>query len=177
MMCPILPVDRPAGSLSKCRVNRLIISLLAWEIFLSGGVLHAAPLETGGSIPKISARDQHGADYVFTNGTAFLLIALDMESAKAANKKLAEQGAGFLEKHGAVYLMDIHAMPGIARYFALPKMRKYPHRIVLMETADALNWVPAKAGHITILKLTPEGRIKTVSYWQPAAEPAADLFN
>jgi len=158
-------------------VNRLILSLLAWWILLSAGALHAAPAEIGDPIPKISTRDQHGTDYVFTNGTAFLLIARDMDSAKAANKKLAELGAGFLEKHGGVYLMDIHAMPAIARYFALPKMRKYPQRIVLIETADALNWVPAKAGHVTILKLTPEGRIKTVSYWQPAAEPAADLFN
>ena len=32
-------------------------------------------------------------------------------------------------------------MPFVARVFALPKMRKYPQRIVLVETAGTLAWV------------------------------------
>ena len=136
----------------------------------------AAPLEVGGAIPKLSAQDQHGVAYTFTNGTTYLLIALDMDSAKAANQKLAEQGKGFLEKHGAVYLMDIHPMPEVGKFFALRKMRKYPQRIILIETKDTLNWVPTKASHVTVLKLTKEGRIEKISYWQPAAEAATELF-
>lgn len=137
----------------------------------------AEPLGVGGAIPAIVAKDQRGAAYTFTNGTAYLLIALDMDSAKAANPKLASQGAGFLEKHGAVYLMDIHTMPSIARVFALPKMRKYPQRIVLIETADSMNWVPVKTKRLTVLKLTPEGRIEKIAYWQPAKEPVTKLFD
>lgn len=145
-------------------------------VWLSCLTLPAAPLEVGGQIPAIAAKDQHGASYIFTNGTAYLLIALDMDSAKAANQKLAAQGTGFLEKQNAVYLMDIHPMPAIGKYFALRKMRKYPQRIILIETANTMNWAPTKANHVTVLKLNSEGRIAKIAYWQPATETARSLF-
>ena len=68
----------------------------------------------GDAVPSISAKDQHGTDYVFTNGTRFLLIATERKSAKSANLIFAGQDRGFLENHGAVYVMDIHTMPAIA---------------------------------------------------------------
>jgi hypothetical protein len=154
----------------------IIRSWLALEICLLSLPVLAAPLNVGDAVPEISAKDQHGAAYAFTNGTAFLLIATEMASAKAANQKLAEQGAGFLEKHDAALLMDIHTMPGIARLFALPKMRKYPQRIVLVEKAQSLDWVPVKPGHVTVLSLTAEGRIKQISYWNSGSDPVTGLF-
>lgn len=145
-------------------------------ILLSCQLATAAPLAVGDAIPAVAAKDQHGAAYTFTNGTAFLLVAVEMDAAKAANQKLAAEGAGYLEKHGAAYLMDIHPMPGIAKVFALPKMRKYPHRIVLIETKGVLNWAPSKPGHVTLLALNPEGRVSNISYWNPASESASGLF-
>jgi hypothetical protein len=136
----------------------------------------AAPLAVGDAIPATTAKDQHGVAYTFTNGTAFLLVAVEMDAAKAANQKLAAEGAGYLEKHGATYLMDIHPMPGIAKVFALPKMRKYPHRIVLIETKGVLNWAPSKPGHVTVLTLNPEGRVQKIGYWNSATESASGLF-
>lgn len=150
--------------------------LLVLGILLCCLATDAAPLAVGDAIPAISSKDQHGAAYTFTNGTAFLLVAVEMDAAKAANKKLAEQGAGYLEKHSATYLMDIHPMPGIAKVFALPKMRKYPHRIVLIETKGVLNWAPTKPGHVTVLTLNPEGRVQKIAYWQPVTEPVTGLF-
>lgn len=157
-------------------MKRLICSWLAGGICLLSLPAPAAPLDLGDAVPEISAKDQHGTHYVFTNGTAFLLIATEMESAKAANQKVAAQGAGFLEKHDAALLMDIHTMPGIARFFALPKLRKYPQRIVLVEKAESLDWVPVKPGHVTVLKLTPAGRIQQIRYWNSATEPVTGLF-
>ena len=148
--------------------------IIMWLAGWAAGKALATPLQVGDAIPPITAKDQHGVNYVFTNGTAYLLIVQDMENAKAANHKLAEQGGGFLEQHGAVYLMDIHTMPGIARFFALPKMRKYPQRIVLIDAPDALNWVPAKTGYATILKLTSAGHIEKISYWQATRESLKD---
>lgn len=144
--------------------------------WLSSVAVNAAPLAVGDAIPAITAKDQHGAAYAFTNGTTHLLVAVEMDAAKAANQKLTGQGAGFLEKHGAVYLMDIHPMPGIAKVFALPKMRKYPHRIVLIETKGVLNWAPTKAGHVSVLSLTPDGKVSKIAYWNPATDPASSLF-
>lgn len=157
--------------MKRFRLPALITLALAFTL-----LAQAAPLEVGGEIPKISALDQHGVAYTFTNGTACLLIAMDMDSAKAANQKLAAEGTGFLEKHNAVYLMDVHTMPAVGQFFALRKMRKYPQRIILIETANSMNWVPVKTNHITVLKLTKEGKVQKISYWQPATEAAGDVF-
>ena len=82
----------------------------------------AAPLAVGDAVPSFSAKDQHGKEFVFTNGVHFLLVATERACGTSANHKLADQGAGFLEEHQAIYVMDIHTMPGVARLFALPKM-------------------------------------------------------
>jgi hypothetical protein len=155
--------------------NAVCIALFLglWMLSL---VVTAAPLQEGDAVPAITAKDQHGTAYTFTNGTAHLLIAVEMEAAKAANQKLAAQGADFLGKHGAAYLMDIHPMPRIAKVFALPKMRKYPQRIVLFETKGDLSWAPTQPGQVTVLSLTPAGRVRKIAYWNPATEPADSLF-
>jgi hypothetical protein len=130
----------------------------------------------GDAVPSISAKDQHGIDCVFTNGTGFLLIATEKENAKSANLIIAGQGMGGLEKHGAVYMMDIHTMPAIARLFALPKLRKYPHRIVLIDSPNTLSWVMVRPGMITVLALKPDSRIMKISFWDPGKEPLSVAF-
>ena len=136
----------------------------------------AAQLTVGDTVPSFSAKDQHGKEFVFANGVQFLLVATERACGTSANHKLAEQGPGFLEEHQAVYVMDIHTMPGVARFFALPKMRKYPQRIVLVETAGTLGWVPTQPGRVTVLTLTSAGRIQKISFWNPDSEPVAGCF-
>ena len=136
----------------------------------------AEQLKVGDTVPAISAKDQHGTEFIFTNTVRALLVATEMAPAKAANLKLAQQGAGFLEKHQAAYLMDIHAMPAVARYFALPKMRKYPHRIVLIETEATLKVFPAKPDCVTVLTISSARRIEKIEYWSPAQESVSKYF-
>jgi hypothetical protein len=136
----------------------------------------AGTLTLGDPVPAISARDQHGVNYAFTNGTKYLLIAVEKGSATTANHKIADQGAGYLEAHGAVYMMDIHTMPSIGRFFAFPKMRKYPERIILIDAPHVLDWVPVKTGCLTVLKLTLDGHIQGIGYWNPNTEPVSQCF-
>jgi len=130
----------------------------------------------GDAVPLLAARDQYGTNFILTTNFQYLLIVKEMACAKTVNHKLAAQGTGFLEKHQAAYLMDIHTMPGIARFFALPKMRKYPERIVLVDTADALARIPVQDSEVTVLTLTPDLRIKKISYWNPDRDPIANVF-
>jgi hypothetical protein len=157
-------------------MNAILRRLVVLWIGLLGISTHAAPLAVGDAVPAISAKDQHGAAFAFTNGTQFLLVATEMNSSISANKKLAEQGAGFLEKHSACYLMDIHTMPTVARWFAFPKMRKYPERIVFVDDAQTLAAVPVRTNCVTVLALTPAGRIQKIAYWNPDHEPATSCF-
>lgn len=137
----------------------------------------AAPLAVGDAVPGIGAKDQFGKDFILTTNLQFLLIATEMACAKTANHKLAEPGAGYLEKHQAAYLMDIHTMPTVARWFALPKLRKYPQRIVLVDSAETLKAVPVQTNCVTVLAVTTTGRIEKISYWNPAREPVAGYLH
>jgi hypothetical protein len=153
--------------------------LLRGVLFILAMVALAAPageLKVGDAVPGFSAKDQFGQDFKFEPGLKYLLLGFDMGVSKSANLKLADLGAGWLEKHGAAYLLDTHTMPAIARVFALPKMRKYPHRIILGDDAAVLAPFPRQEGHITVLTLAPDGKIKEVRYWHPTDEPLAPLL-
>jgi hypothetical protein len=149
---------------------------LGLVFFLLGVSARAAPLAVGDAVPVITANDQHGTAFQFTNGVRWLLVVTERACSKSANEKLAAAGADFLEQHQAAYLMDIHTMPAIARVFAFPKLRKYPHRIVLVDTADALTAFPAQPGRVTVLALSPAGRVDKISYWNPTSEPVAGFL-
>jgi len=136
----------------------------------------ASQLAIGDLVPVISATDQHGQSFVSTNGFQFILIATEMACAKSANQKLAEQGAGFLDRHHAAYLLDIHTMPGIARFFAFPKMRKYPYRIILVDKAETLAAFPAHSGRVTVVTVSPGCRVEKISFWDPESEPMTVCF-
>ena len=138
--------------------------------------VHAAQMAVGDAVPMIAAKDQHGAEFIFTNGNKFLLVATERVCATAANHKLAEQGAGYLEKHHSAYLMDIHTMPAAARWFAIPKMKKYPQRIVLVDSAETLTDFPVRPGCVTVLALTAAGRIQKISFWNPNQKSMDDYL-
>lgn len=132
--------------------------------------IHAGELVVGDTVPAFSAKDQFSKEFKPDAGLRFLLLGFDMGTSKIANLKLADLGAGWLEKHSAAYVLDIHTMPGIARLFAFPKLRKYPHRIVLGDDEKMLAVFPRQPEKITVLVLTPTGKISEIRYWNPATE-------
>jgi hypothetical protein len=153
-------------------IRRLVL-LTFFTVLLAP--VHAGDLKAGDAVPAFSAKDQFGNDFKFEAGLRFLLLGFDMDASKPANLKLADLGAGWLEKHQAAYVLDIHSMPSVARFFALPKMKKYPHRIILGDDEKLLAPFPRQAGRITVLVLTPAGKIQEVRYWNPTTE-ALDSF-
>jgi hypothetical protein len=154
----------------SARATRWLVAFF----FFAGLVLgaRAGELAVGDAVPAFSASDQFGKEFKFEAGLRFLLLGFDMSASKAANGKLAEMGAGWLEKQDAAYMLDVHTMPAIARVFALPKMRKYPQRIILGEDEAMLAPFPRKPDRITLLVLAPNGKIQEIRYWDPATEAA-----
>lgn len=136
----------------------------------------SAPLVAGDGVPAFTAKDQFRQEFNSTNQLRFLLVATEMAVAKTANHRLAAMGPGFLEKNGAAYLLDIHTMPGVARFFAFPKLRKYPQHIVLVDSASSLARFPTRPGQITVLALNPKGIIQAITYWDPVHNPAGGIF-
>jgi hypothetical protein len=160
----------PVSSASRriTAVGHWLVALVLGAVI--AGSAQAAPLAVGDAVPAFSAKDQFGKDFKFEPGLHFLLLGFDMGASKSANLKLSDLGAGWLEKQNAAYVLDIHTMPGIARVFAFPKMRKYPHRIILGDDANLLAPFPRQDGRITVLVLTPDGKICEIRYWNPATE-------
>jgi hypothetical protein len=132
--------------------------------------------QKGSKLDAFQASDQHGNAYSFdAAATKYLLVSFDMETGKKANAALSAQGAEFLGNNKAVYVANIFGMPGIGRFFALPKMRKYPHRIILGDDAALLTPYPQQAGKVTVLTMS-RGTIQDIRYWDPASESVVELL-
>ena len=148
--------------------------LLVLCSLLMSPVLGAESYRVGSRVTAFTAKDQHGESFTFKPGLHYLLVSFDMPTAKQANEKLSELGKDYLPQHNAIFLADIHGMPGIGRMFALPKMRKYQHRIILGDQKGLLDPFPRKEGHITVLTLDAEAKVTEVRYWnakKDAVEP------
>lgn len=119
---------------------------------------------------SFAAKDQH--DQWFTlepEKLRYLLVSHDMETGKQANAVLTTLGKDYLTNKQAVYVANIHGMPGVGRMFAIPKMKKYAHRIILGDDAALIAKFPKQDGKVTVISLQ-SGKVSSVQYWTPAAD-------
>lgn len=157
------------------RFLRLTATILATTA-LSINLTFAAPYADGSKVEPFTAKDQHENAFTFKSAdTRFLLVSHDMETGKKANAVLSPLGKDFLGSKKAVYMANIHGMPGIGRMFAMPKMKKYNHKIILADDAALIARFPEQAGKVTVLKLSG-GKVSSVAYWTPGAEGIEDVL-
>ena len=157
---------------SKSKHRWLVIMLCAGVAFS----VWARELAVGDAVPEFSAKDQFGKAFKLEPGLPFLMLGFERSTATAADVKLTDLGTNWLDKHGMVYVLDIHSMPSVARYFALPKMKKYHYRVVLGETEQLLAPFPRRPEHITVLALTETGKVREIRYWNPATDDLEPLL-
>jgi hypothetical protein len=154
---------------------RFILSTTLALFLLGASNAFADPYAVGSKVAPFSATDQHGTAFTLNaKQTEFLLVSFDMETGKKANAALNALGKDYLPGKHAVYVANIHGMPAVGRLFALPKMRKYAHRIVLGDDANLLAPFPQQTGKVTVLKLD-DAKVRKVSYWDPSSE-GVDTF-
>lgn len=135
----------------------------------------AAPYEAGSKVESFTAKDQH--EQVFTlkpESVNYLLVSHDMDTGKKANAVLNGLGKDYLTGKKAVYIANIFGMPGIGRAFALPKMKKYVHQIILGDDEALIGKFPEQKGKVTVLSLQ-DGKVKSIAYWSPS-DQAIDGF-
>lgn len=158
-------------SIPHALVHRLLLPALL-ALALTPRLGAAELLKPGATVPAIEAKDQHEQPFTLGDGVAWLLISFDMGTGKAANGYFEKKGAPFLGDHQAVYVANIHGMPGVGRMFALPKMRKYPHRIVLADDEHLLDPFPREEDRVTVIKLGPGRVVQSIAFWNPRKEEA-----
>jgi hypothetical protein len=145
-------------------------------MILSLGVTLAAPYTEGSKVESFSAKDQHEKAFTLKPAeTKFLLVSHDMQTGKKANTALNALGKDYLGSKNAVYVANIHGMPGIGRMFAMPKMKKYVHRIILGDDEALIAKFPEQKDKVTVLKLD-DGKVTSITYWTPGEEALDDML-
>jgi len=152
-------------------LKRLFISFLLLQLALPGLIrAESASLAPGQAFPFFSAQDQHEQSVELKPGLKWILVSFDMGTGKRANRYLEKLGADFLPEHDAVFIANIYGMPWVGRKFAMPKMRKYPHQIVLADQEGLLDAFPQKDKHVSLFKLDSDGKILEVQFWDPTED-------
>lgn len=136
-------------------------------LFVPFALFSAELYKIGDKIDPFTVKDQHEKEFTFTPGPRIFIVSLEMSPGKKANKWFAEKGADFLPQQKAIFLSDIHGMPGIGRTFALPKMKKYPHRILLGDAKDLLVRYPKQDEKLTVFRLDDTARITAIEFVDP----------
>ena len=140
-------------------------------LLATAGLLAADPYKVGDTLEPFTVKDQHEKEYKFEAGkVTTVIVSFNMSEGKDANTWFAKQGASYLPDRKAVFIANIHGMPGIGRFFALPKMKKYPHPILLGDSETLLQRYPTAKGKLTVLSLDPAGKITAISHLDPEKE-------
>lgn len=149
---------------STLRLLLLACVLLAPAALRAAAAPAAPTYAVGDTFAPFSTKDQHDRPFTYAGGARLVLVSFEMGTGKAANGFFEQQPADFLAREKTVFIANIHGMPGIARSFALPKMRRYPHRILLADAEDFLARYPMKDGHLTALTLDEQGVITAIRF-------------
>jgi hypothetical protein len=127
-------------------------------------------------VKPFTAEDQHGKEFTLDRKTKYLLLSDDMATGKKANAALDQKGKDYLPGKKAVFVANIYGMPGIGRFFAFKKMKKYSHRIIYGDDENLMKPFPKHPDHVTVLRLDKEGKITRISYWNPEKEDVEKHF-
>lgn len=130
----------------------------------------AAPYSVGQSVTPLDLKDQFGKRHTLKVMPRTLVMAFEKGTGATVNEYLAAQGKGYLAKNNAVFIAEISQMPNfITKAFALPKMQKYPHTVLLIQDEELGLKFPAEEEKITVM--TFKGNfLRSVQYISTAAE-------
>ena len=119
-----------------------MIKKLLLATFLALG-LNAASLNVDSTVNDIKIKDQFEKEHTIGTNVKTILFASDKKTSDMLRDYLLpiSEKENVLEKNGAVYVADISGMPSlISKFIALPKMKKYPFSILLLDDTNKANF-------------------------------------
>lgn len=129
----------------------------------------ANALSIGDTTPTFDIKDQFGKAQKISVDTKTILVAGDKASGEILKEYLLKKEKGFLEAKKTYYVADISGMPSlISKFFALPKMKKYPFSILLVDEEQTKSF-SKKEDKITVYSVI-EGKISAIKYIETAAQ-------
>ncbi|MDX4037011.1 hypothetical protein [Aliarcobacter skirrowii] len=130
--------------------------------FLALG-LNAASLNIDSSIIDIKIKNQFDKVHTLNESVKTILFASDKSTSDMLRDYLLplSEKENILEKNGAVYVADISGMPSlISKFIALPKMKKYPFSVLLLDDTNKDNFVK-EDGKIIVYSIV-DGKITNI---------------
>lgn len=113
---------------------------LLLTIFLSI-VAFANPLAVDSLIPEIKIKDQFEKEHTITAEVKTILFASDKSTSDMLRDYLLSKDKDILARNNAIYVADISGMPKIiTKFVALPKMKKYPFSVLLLDDTNKQNF-------------------------------------
>lgn len=144
---------------------------VALSLFVTAVTLIAEPIGIGEKLPTMRFPDQFGKAHTVDAAHCELLLVTSQKDVSIRLKEfIVKQKPNFLQRRHACFLSDIHTMPGfVTRWFALPKMRKYPFKILLIYEKEQ-NPFPAKEDAVTVITLGKENTVRSIRYVKDPAK-------
>lgn len=126
-------------------------------------LLFSNSFELNKNINSFSLVDQFDRVHTIHSDIKTILVSFEKGTGADVNKFLAGKNPDFLQKNNAVFIANISGMPSfITKMFALPKMKKYKHSILLIYDESDKRFLQ-KEEKTTLYRLE-NGVIKNISY-------------
>jgi len=126
--------------------------VIAFMLFFPYG-LFAQPLSEGDTLQAMQFKDQFDKNLTITAQTQQLIVVFSKVEGEKV-KAFLEANPNYLREKNALYLMDVTPVPGmVMSMFMLPKFKKYPYTIGLIDDEKVLEYFPKKENFITLITL------------------------
>jgi hypothetical protein len=136
-------------------------NILSSTLLLSSLLL--ADFKVGDTLPPIELSDQFDKEFKVETSDTTIVMAFEKDVSITVADYLKSKPSSFLAEHHSKYISDISTMPSmITSMFALPKMRKYPFSVLLIND-DFGKQFNRQDGKITIFTLK-KGEIKSIKF-------------
>jgi len=123
-------------------------------------IAQAEQIQIGSRLAGFELEDQFGQPHSIKKMPRTLILTFEKTTGAFVNQFLTRQGSQYLAEHDALYIADIARMPSmITTMFALPKMKKYTHTVLLAYGEDFQGHFPRKSGKATVIHFDASSRV------------------
>ena len=117
-----------------------MIKKLLFTILL-GLSAFANTLIVGSNIPTLTIKDQFEKDYIVDANIKTIIFSATKTEGTTIKEFLLTKDKDYLTTNKTVYIADITGMPSlISKFIAIPKMKKYPFSILLLDDTNKNNF-------------------------------------
>ena len=117
-----------------------MIKKILFTVLLSLSAI-ANSLSVGSEASAIKIKDQFEKEHTVDANVKTILFASDKDTSDILKDCLLSKDADILTRNNAVYVADISGMPSlISKFIAMPKMKKYPFSILLLDDTNKENF-------------------------------------